>query len=424
MQVTLAYGREGLKVTLPDKNVKLLGYKPREPLSDPDRTVSKVLNNPNGTKSLAELAIGKKTACIIISDITRPVPNKVLLAPILQTLETAGVPREGIVILVGTGLHRPSTPEEKIEMCGEEIANLYRIEDHYAKNLEQHTYFGETPNNVPIWIDSRYAEAELKIATGLIEPHNMAGFSGGRKAICPGVCAAETINVWHSPLFLEHENARAGSLDANPVHIENSWIARKVGCDFIVNVVLDAERRILKVVAGGLEEAYREGVDFARAFLNDTVPEPVDIVITCAAGYPLDTTWYQAIKGVVASRDILKEGGTVIIAASLSNGPGSEEFDSIVDNFASMEEFLDAIRSGKFFRIDQWQLEQLGKVLTKGNIIVVSDGMSRKELERHYVQTAKSVEDALAQCLEIYGEDAKIAVLPEGPYVLATLDRG
>lgn len=424
MLAKLSYGRGSLEVEVPDRNVvKVLGYKPLPPVEEPLRELTALLKSPTGAAPLAEIARGKKTVCIIISDITRPVPNKILLPPILSELEAAGVPREGIVILIGTGLHRPSSPAEKVEMCGGEIAANYRIEDHYAKELEQHTSFGESPNGVPIWIDSRYAEAEIKIATGLIEPHNMAGFSGGRKAICPGICAMETISKWHSPTFLEHENARAGSLAGNPVHEENTWIARKVGCDFIVNVVLNAEREILKIVAGDLIEAYDEGVDFARAFLGDTIPAPVDIVLTSSAGYPLDTTWYQAIKGVVAARGIVKKGGTVILAASCSDGLGSEEFAGLSENYPTFQSFLAAIVSGEFFQIDQWQLEQLIKVLKNGKVVVVSDGLPPEVLEKYYVTTARSLEEALENAFAEYGRDASVAILPEGPYVLAGVGR-
>ena len=168
---------------------------------------------------------------------------------------------------------------------------------------------------MPIWIDSRYVKADLKITTGLIEPHLMAGFSGGRKLICPGIAALETVKVWHGPDFLEHPKADCGILEGNPVHEENTWIGRKTGCDFIVNVVIDAERRPLKLVAGDMVEAFHEGVDFVRGVVRDTVAEPVDIVVTSCAGYPLDTTFYQAVKGLTGALPIVKQGGTIIVCA-------------------------------------------------------------------------------------------------------------
>ena len=256
MRVTLEYGRTGLEVDLPAANiVKCLGYRSAQPLADPDDAVRDALVSPIGCDPLVDLARGKSSACVVISDVTRPVPNAVLLPPVLETLEKSGIPREDIIILVATGMHRPNVGDELEEMVGGEVARNYRIENHDGLNLDQHTSLGKSPNGVPVWIDSRYVGADLKITTGLIEPHFMAGFSGGRKLVCPGIAALETIRVWHGPKFLEHPNARVGVLKENPVHEENTWIARRAGCDFIVNTVIDAQRQILKLVAGDMEQA-------------------------------------------------------------------------------------------------------------------------------------------------------------------------
>jgi len=423
MKVSLAYGRTPLEVHLPDKNVvKCLAYQPMKPLDLPTAAINGALHVPIDSPSLLQLAEGKKTACIVISDITRPVPNQVILPPILTVLEEAGIPREKITILVGTGLHRPSTPEEKLEMCGAEIVENYQIVDHYAENKDEQMYLGESPRGVPVWIDKIYMEAELKITTGLIEPHFMAGFSGGRKAICPGIAGKETIAKWHTPLFLEHENARSGCLEQNPVHEENTWIAKKAGCDFIVNVVLDSERQIMHVVAGNMITAFERGVEFAKKLVLDTVPEPVDIVVTSAAGYPLDLTWYQTVKGVVGAMEIVKKGGTVIVASSCAEGTGSKEFDLIADKFPTIDAFMDAIIKDEFYVINQWQMEELGKVLRKARVVVVTDGLPPEILQKFYVETAPTVEAAVETALKQYGPEATIAVLPEGPYVLAELE--
>src|SRR5436309_2085303 len=180
-----------------------------------------------------------------------------------------------------------------------------------------------TPNGVPAYIDRRYCEADLKITTGLIEPHLMAGYSGGRKVICPGIAALETVKVWHGPKFLEHPKADCGYLDGNPVHEENTRIAKMAGCDFIVNVCLDGARQVTWVGAGDMEAAWLEGVRFVEQVVKVPVPQPMDVVVTSSAGYPLDATWYQAIKGLTGCLPIVKQGGTIILAASLSEGVGS-----------------------------------------------------------------------------------------------------
>ena len=420
MQVCLEYGRSGLEVELPDNRViRTLAYKNAVPLEHPAASLNEVLHQPNGTPPLGELARGRSSACIVISDITRPVPNELILQPLLETLHESGLTRDQVLILVATGLHRPNEGDELVELVGQSIADQYRIENHHGQSSEEHTYLGESPRGVPIWIDSRYVEADLKITTGLIEPHLMAGFSGGRKLVCPGIAALETIKVWHGPKFLEDPRADCGILEGNPVHEENTWIARHTGCDFIVNVIIDSQRRPLKFVAGDMEQAFLEGVQFCRQVVTDTVQEPVDIVVTSCAGYPLDTTFYQAVKGLTGALSIVKQGGTIIMAASLSEGIGSPQFEQLFDENTDLETFVDRILNTDYFVMDQWQLEELAKVRRKAKVKIVSDGLPAETINRLFVESASSVEEAVADSLQEYGDQASIAVIPKGPYVLA-----
>jgi len=424
MRVHLEYGRTGLDVDLPDQHVVgSLGYRAAEPITDPETAVRQRLAEPNGTRPLHELARGRRNACVVISDITRPVPNQTILPPLLAALEESGIPRDQILILVATGMHRPNLGDELVEMVGAPVVENYRIENHHGRELSEHTHLGESPRGVPVWIDSRYVEAEFKITTGLIEPHFMAGYSGGRKLICPGMASLETIKVWHGPRFLEHPNARTGCLEDNPVHEENTWIARRAGCDFIVNTVIDAQRRILAVVAGHMEKAWTEGVDFVRRIVTDTVREPVDIAVTTSAGYPLDTTFYQSIKGMVGALPIVKPGGTVILAAGMSEGIGSADFQRLFDENPTLDGFMDRIQHTDYFVLDQWQLEELAKVRRKAEVTVVSDGLPADALERLFVRSAPSVEAAVADALTRHGPQATIAVIPKGPYVIAEVAR-
>ncbi|MFI4876232.1 MAG: nickel-dependent lactate racemase [Blastopirellula sp. JB062] len=422
MKVKLEYGRSGLEAEIPDNgNVRTLAYKEAPPLADPIASLREVLNRPNGTAPLAELAQGKKNACIVICDITRPVPNELILRPALEILEASGIPRDQIVILNATGLHRPNHGDELVEMVGQYVVDNYRIENHYGERRDEHIYLGESPHGVPIWIDRRYVEADLKITVGLIEPHFMAGFSGGRKLICPGIAHVDTIRAWHSPRFLEHENATMGCLVDNPVHVENTAIAQTAGCDFIINVVIDALRRPLKFVAGDMIAAFEQGVEFVREVVVDTLDQPADIVVTSSAGYPLDTTFYQSVKAMVAAAKVVKRGGTIIVAASLTEGVGSEPFTSLFRQFDNLDTFMTAILDPDFFVMDQWQLEELAKAARQAKIVMVSDGIPAERLRQLFVDPAPSVEAALDRALSEHGDDASIAVIPKGPYVLASL---
>jgi nickel-dependent lactate racemase len=383
MRITLDYGRTGLDVTLPDDRiVGPLAIRPAAPLADPERAIADAIANPIGSRPLAEVARGRKNACILICDITRPVPNRLILPPLLRTLEEQGVARKDICILIATGLHRPNEGAELEEMVGPEIARNYRIENHHGKVREEHDYLGETPNGVPVWLDSRYVRADLKITTGLIEPHLMAGYSGGRKVICPGIAGLDTVKVWHGPKFLEHPKADCGFVEGNPVHEENTRIALMAGCDFIVNVCLDGSRRVTWVGAGDMIKAWEAGVRFVEDVVRVPVEKPCEVVVTSCAGYPLDTTWYQAVKGLTGALPIVKQGGTIVLVASLSEGVGSPEFQHLIADNPDLKEFKRRIMGKDYFVMDQWQLEELCKVVEKCKVKVVSDGLPAETLRR------------------------------------------
>lgn len=419
MQFTLDYGRTGLNVNLPDDRVVgPLAIRATTPLADPATAIAAALKNPIGCKPLAEIARDRRNACILVCDITRPVPNQLILPPLLRTLEEQGIARRDILILVATGLHRPNEGAELDEVLGKEIAANYRVENHHGKVLSEHDYLGETPNGVPVYLDSRYVRADLKITTGLIEPHLMAGYSGGRKVICPGIAALETVKIWHGPRFLEHPKADCGIVVGNPVHEENTRIALMAGCDFIVNVCLDGQRQVTWVGAGDMIKAWEEGVRYVENVVKVPVPEAFDIVVTSCAGYPLDTTWYQAVKGLTGALPIVKQGGTIIMAASLSEGLGSPEFQHVMADNPDLKVFKQRILGKDYFVMDQWQLEELAKVVERCKVKVVSDGMAPETLRRCYVEPVATVEKAVADSLAEYGPKARVAVIPKGPYVL------
>jgi nickel-dependent lactate racemase len=419
MRITLDYGRTGLVVELPDANVVgPLAIRPAPPLPDPQAAVESALVQPIGTPPLAEIARGRHTACVLVCDVTRPVPNRLILPPLLRTLEERGIARGDILILIATGLHRPNEGAELREMLGPDIAAQYHVENHHGKSLDEHDHLGETPNGVPVWLDKRYLRADLKITTGLIEPHLMAGYSGGRKVICPGIAALETVKVWHGPRFLEHPKADCGFLDGNPVHEENTRIAKMAGCDFIVNVCLDGQRRVTWIGAGDMERAWLDGVRFVENVVRVPVPESLDVVVTSSGGYPLDTTWYQAVKGLTGALPVVKRGGTIILAASLTDGLGSPEFQRVIAENPDLSTFKQRILGEDYFVMDQWQLEELAKVVARCKIKVVTQGITAETLRRCYVEPAESVESAVEDCLGEYGPRAQIGVIPKGPYVL------
>ena len=423
MRVTLDYGKTGLEVELPDDRVVgPLHIKPAAPLADPVAVLHQALANPIGTPPLAELSRGRKDACILVCDITRPVPNPILLPPILKTLEDAGIPRDKITILVATGLHRPNEGAELDELVGPEIARNYRCLNHHGKERDEHDYLGTTERGVPVWIDHRYTRADLKITTVLIDPHLMAGYSGGRKLICPGIAGLDTVKVWHGPQFLEDPRADCGILDGNPVHEENTKIALMAGCDFIVNVCIDGKRQITWLGAGHMIKAWETGVQFVADVVKVRVDQPLDVVVTSCAGYPLDTTWYQAVKGLTGALPVVKKGGTIILVASLTEGLGSPEFQQVMRENPTLEGFKKRIMTTDYFVMDQWQLEELAKVCAHCKVKVFTKGIAPDVLRSCHVEPTESVEGAIAEAIAEYGPGTRIGVIPKGPYVLPYLE--
>jgi nickel-dependent lactate racemase len=422
MRINLAYGRNGLDAEVPDRNLKkvLVPSEP-EPIDDPEAFLLRALEHPIGSPPLSVLARDAKSACIVISDITRPVPNKVLLPPLLQTLDACGVPHEHVTILIATGLHRPSTPAELDAMVGVDILSRYRVEDHHARVSEEHHFLGYTRRETPVYIDRRYWEADIKITTGFIEPHLMAGFSGGRKLIAPGCAGEATIKALHSPLILEDPHCREGSIEGNPLHQELIEIAGMAGHDFMVNVSLDASRRITGLFAGEPLAAHGAGVEFVRKSVRASIPSPADIVVTTSAGYPLDLTLYQAVKGMTAAMPVVRKGGLLVIAAECEEGLGSPEFTSMATSFATAGQFVDTIMSNPVV-IDQWQLEECAKAVRHADVVLVSPSIHRQYGRKLFIRTAESVEQALDDGMKVHGSDASIAVIPKGPYTLVEIE--
>ncbi len=425
MRVRMDYGKTGVEVDLPDSNLMaVLGLEHTLPLLAPDVAIRTALATPVGTSALSLLARNKKTACIVICDITRPVPNSLLLPPILEILEQSGLPEAGITVLVATGTHRPNLEEELSALVGHALASRLRIVNHYCHDLESHRFLGDSPAGIPVWLDETYCDAELKITVGLIEPHFMAGYSGGRKLVMPGIAAMETIKRWHCPRFLESPYANNGIVDKNPVHAESLAIARMMPPDLIIDVTLDETNRITGVFAGDLEKAWLSGVEFAAQRLRAGVPAAADIVVTSSAGYPLDGTFYQAVKGMVGALPVVKKGGTIVIASACGEGIGSPEFTRTLLETKDLEAFVTHISQPEVFLPEEWQIEELAKTVRHATIILVTDGIEAATARRCFVTPAATLEAGLQIAFERQGAEATLIAIPRGPYVIPYVSTG
>jgi lactate racemase len=419
MRIELAFGKTGLTADLPDGyRYQVLEARSATPLADETAALEAALDAPIGCRPLLELAQGKKSAAISICDITRPAPNRKTLPPVLRRLEAVGIPCGNITIVIATGLHRPATEAEIREICGADIASRYRVVNHHARELAEHQYLGETATGTPVYIDSRFTAADLHITLGFIEPHLMLGYSGARKLVAPGLAAQETIKVLHSPRFMRDARTHEGSIADNPLHRELVEIARMARHDFMLDVALARDRRIAAVFAGHAEEAHRRGVDFVSRVMLEKLDAPVDAVITTSAGYPLDLTFYQAVKGVTAAQHILKPGGRILLAAACEEGAGAPEFRQMLQESPGDSRFLSGIE-GQPVVVDQWQLEKLAMVTTRYRLFCYVPGLPPEYHANLWGRVCRTFPEAVAALLEGLPRGATVAVIPEGPYVLA-----
>ena len=427
--VRLLYGRRELTVALPGTCTVHEIRKRHAPfLPDPWEAVTQALRAPVASPSLAETARGRRNACVLVCDITRPVPNGLLLPPIVRELEAAGLPRDRITILIATGLHRPAPEDEKLLIVGDEdIYRTVKVENHLAEDDAMHVHLGVTSRGTPVALDRRFAEADVKVVTGLIEPHFMAGYSGGRKVIAPGVAHRDTILSFHSPSFMEDPRATSCVLEGNPLHLDQLEILTMLGGTvFGANVVLDEERRVIFCNAGELVASHAEAVARAREISEVRLPRRFHTILTSAGGFPLDKTYYQTVKGMVTPLDALEPGGSVVIVSECSEGLGSQGFLASQALLGELgpEGFSARLMSRSHRQIvDQWQSEKLVEALRKGRVHLYAPGVSDSDWPLTCVHRAEDPARAVLDSIVRSG-DPNVAVIPEGPYVIPFLASG
>jgi nickel-dependent lactate racemase len=414
MKAHLPYGEKAVDLDLPG-SVNLLEMKALDPVEDPLASVQEALAHPIGSLPLAELARGNKNACIVVSDITRPVPNKTLLPPLLRILVQSGIPREKITILIATGMHRPNLGEELEYLVGRDIVNNYRIVNHYCRKSEEYRKIDEI-DGAAIEINRHYLDADLKILTGLIEPHFYAGYSGGRKAILPGISSFGTMKFMHSYEMIDHSNVTNCLLEGNPFHEYGVRVAELAGVDFILNVVINREREIAGVFAGHYDKAHLAGCRLVRGHSVVELDERVDLVITSGGGYPLDATFYQISKALICAMDILEKGGTIVVACECREGLGSPEFCGILRTVCSPEEFFSGYCDPSDFVIDQWCAQNIYQVLEHaGKVYIYSSGLTAEDATKMGVTKVDDLQGTIDRLLK---EDNRSVVVPDGPYVV------
>ena len=339
MNVSIAYGRGHLGVTLPDGLTTVIEPTHRESLPDERGGLRSALDAPIAAPPLRDWLRPGAQVCIVFTDITRPTPNDRLIPWLLEYLADVGVPREAITLLNSTGTHRPNTMAELEVMLTPEIVRDYRVINHECEKTEDLAPFGQTKTGAPVLIHRALAEADVRIITGFIEPHFFAGFSGGPKGIMPGCAGLETVMSNHGAHHIADPNAAFGINEGNPIWEEMRDIALRVGPSFLINVTLNERKQITGVFAGDLLQAHRAGAEFVRATAMQPVSDLFDIVVTSNSGYPLDMNLYQGVKGMSAAARIVQPGGLIILACECSDGvPDGSPFDHLLSETSSPEE--------------------------------------------------------------------------------------
>ena len=423
-EVKLLYGKNGITLNIQDDWNANIIRKPLMPIIDDiSGEVNKALNNPINSLSIDKISSKGKSVCILVCDITRPVPNKLFLKQIIIKFINAGISADNILIIIATGLHRPASQDEINEIIGSSwVLKNIKIENHFARDDSMHKNIGTTKQGNIVKLDKRFVDADIKIATGLVEPHFMAGYSGGRKVIAPGIAHADTITTFHSARYMENPNATSCNLINNPLHEDQLEIVNMIGQVYAINCVIDEERNLSYINFGEIISSHMKAVNFVSSFAKVKCNNSYNTIITSAAGAPLDGTFYQTVKGMVTPLEILKKGGDLIITSECSEGLGSEEFIASQKKLLEIgpNKFLENILKKDFAAIDEWQTEMEIKSLIKGNIFLFSEGLSEKDKLYTGVNIINNIAKTIDESIKRHNNN-NIAIIPEAPYVIPAI---
>lgn len=421
MQVRLAYGKQSLPLELPDNlNLRIIENRHVSALDNPQLALRWALRDPIDARPLRELAGRDNSVAIVFSDITRPTPNHLILPAILE--ELAHVPDGNILLCNALGTHRPNTRQELQRTLGADIVARYRIVQNDSADEDTQAFIGRSSFGHELWINRDYLQADVKILTGFIEPHFFAGFSGGGKAVMPGMAGQRTVFGNHDAGMIADERATWGITHGNPIWEEAREAALLTGPDLLLNVSLNSDKEITGVFAGELAAAHDAGIDFVRESSMVAVERPCDIVITTNSGWPLDMNLYQAVKGMSAAEQIVRPGGSIIIAAECAEGvPGHGLYGQLLGEAADAAELANNVLQAQETRQDQWQAQIQARIQARADVYVYADGLSDSQIENALLQPCRDIPALLEQLLERYGADARIAILPEGPQTIPWL---
>lgn len=415
MKTKLLYGKAGLEIELPDQAF-IVEPKNLPALVDEREAIRKALRNPIGAPPLKEMVKATDKVAIVISDITRPTPNHILVPLLIDELKH--VPLENFVVINGTGTHRDQTKEEFVQMLGEWVVNHIRIINNNCHDKDTLSNVGHSRFGCDVYLNKEYVNADFRIVTGFIEPHFFAGFSGGPKGIMPGIAGIETIMTFHNARMIGDPLSTWGNMTNNPVQDMTREVNGLCKPHFMLNVTLNKEKEITSVFAGELYETHDKGCSFVKEHAMIRCENRFDVVITSNSGYPLDQNLYQAVKGMSAAQKIVKKGGAIIVASECSDGlPSHGNYSKIFELAESPQALLDLINNPEFKMFDQWQVQKQAVIQVWADVYVYSK-LTDEQVSGVMLKPTHNIEQTLQELKEIYGENMTIAVLPLGPLTI------
>ena len=416
MRVKLSYGKDGLAVDFPEEGVSVIEPHPTAGLPDEQAALREALRSPIGCPALRDLVKPNQTVAITFPDVTRPCPTARMLPSILE--ELSGVPRERIVLVSGTGMHRPNTEEEMRGLVGDHVYENYRVIDHNAFDPSTLALAGKTKRGTELWVNAEYLKADVKILVGFVEPHMFAGFSGGGKAVLPGIAGEATVLKNHDAEMIGDKKSIWGVTKGNPIWTEMRESALLTKPTFLCNVTLNRDHQITGVYYGEMVAAHDRAIEFARKTAMRPTPEPFDIVVTTNSGYPLDQNLYQTTKGISAATMILKRGGAVVAAAECRDGiPNHGNYRDMLKMRSTPTELLEMIRQPGFHVFDQWAIQLHAMFLLKADVYLYSTIPDDDVLSAH-LQPIDDIAATVRDLVGRYGPTATVAVLPQGPFTI------
>jgi len=419
--VEIAYGTSRVKLNVPN-NFDIIEPKYLEGIENPKLSIENALKNPTNSRTLREMVDKNSKIAISVCDITRAQPRKIVLEAIMEYISDI-VPKSNIKILIATGTHRVNTKDELIEMLGEEIVSSVEVINHDSRDENSLISVPTSLNDIEVFLNRNWVDADVKITTGFVEPHFFAGFSGGSKMVAPGLAGLKTILKLHNYNRLKNKYSTWAEIENNPIQHDVRQIALESKVDFTLDVTLNKNQEITGVFSGEIISAHNKACQFAKDTAMIHVESPYDLVITSNSGYPLDQNLYQTVKGISAAAQIIKDNGHILCFSECSDGiPNHGEFYKLLSSFNNPDEVEKKLKDPNFHSQDQWQVQILAEITSRNNVSLFSNGLTSKEISKAFMRHEKEPDKLLKKLIR-NKPDLKGCVLPEGPITIPFINK-